>query len=170
MPLEAGEDQEVNDIVIALTRLLLCRQRFNSEVDLREQGLYQRLSEIRSLGLDNITYEPSRRHPLSSTSSESGELSEVDRIIADAVRPDRLLLATAPTASVFVPISSPRGVIVGDRVRITNRLSHITGPTTENDRLATVIKVNRIKIGIRTDSGHRTSRIPSNLEQLIEHE
>ena len=170
MPLEAGEDQEVNDIIIALTRLRLCRQRFTSEVDLREQGLYQRLSEIRDLGLGDISYEPLRRHPLSSTSSESGELSEIDRIIADAIRPDRLLLATAPTASIFVPISCPRGVTVGDRVRITNRLSHITGPPTEDDRLATVIKVNRIKIGIRTDSGHRTSRIRSNLEVLIEHE
>ena len=170
IPLEAGEDQEENDIIIALNRLRLCRQRFNSEIDLREQGLYQRLSDIRSLGLENITYEPYRRHPLSSTSSESGELSEVDRIIEDAAQPDRLLLATVPTATVFVPISSPRGVLVGDRVRITNRLSHVPGPTTESDRLATVIKVNRIKIGLRTDSGHRTSRIRSNLELLIEYE
>ena len=170
MPLEASEDQEENDIIIALNRLRLCRQRFNSEIDLREQGLYQRLSDRRSLELDNITYEPYRRHPLSSTTSESGELSEVDRIIEDAAQPDRLLLATVPTATVFVPISSPRGVLVGDRVRITNRLSHVPGPTTESDRLATVIIVNRIKIGLRTDSGHRTSRIRSNLELLIEYE
>ena len=54
MPLEASEDQEENDIIIALNRLRLCRQRFNSEIDLREQGLYQRLSDRRSLELDNI--------------------------------------------------------------------------------------------------------------------
>ena len=142
----------------------------NSEIELREQGLYQRLSDIRDLGLGGISYEPWRRHPLSSTSSESGELSEVDQIIADANRPERLLLATVPTALVFVPISSPRGVRVGDRVRITNRLSHITGTPTEDDRLAIVIKVNRIKIRIRTDSGHRTSRIRSDLEVLLEDE
>ena len=170
MPLEAGEDQEENDLIIALNRLRLCRQRFNSEIDLREQGLYQRLSDLRTLELGNITYEPYRRHTLSSTTSQSGELSEVDRIIEDAAQPDRFLFATIPTASVFVPISSPRGVLVGDRVRITNRLSHVPGPTTESDRLATVIKANRIKIGLRTDSGHRTSRIRSNLEVLIEYE
>ena len=167
MPLEVNEEQEINDIIIALTRLRLCRQRFNSEIELREQGLYQRLSDIRSLGLGTISYEPLRRHPLSSTSSESGEPSELDHIIADANNTDRLRQATVPIASVSVPISSPRGVRVGDRVRITNRLTHVVGPVTEDDRLATVVKVNRIKIGIRTDSGHTTSRIRSNLEVLL---
>ena len=167
MPLEVSEEQEINDIIIALTRLRLCRQRFNSEIEVREQGLYQRLSDIRSLGLGNLSYEPLRRHPLSSTSSESGEPSELDHIIADANEPDRLRQATIPTASVFVPISSSRGVRVGDRVRITNHLTHIIGPITEDDRLATVVKVNRIKINIRTDSGHTTSRIRSNLEVLL---
>ena len=164
MPLEVSEEQELNDIVIALTRLHLCRERFNSEIELREQGLYRRLSAIRSLGLENISYEPLRRHPLSSTSSESGQQSELDRIIADANTPDRLRQAAIPTALVFAPISSPRGVRIGDRVRITSRLTHVT----EDDRLATVVKVNRIKITIRTDSGHTTSRIRSNLEVLLE--
>ena len=57
MPLEVSEEQELNDIIIALTRLRLCRERFNSEIELREQGLYRRLSDIRSLGLENISYE-----------------------------------------------------------------------------------------------------------------
>ena len=57
---------------------------------------------------------------------------------------------------------------IGDRVRITNRLAHISEPVTEDDRLATVVKVNRIKIAIRTDSGHTTSRIRSNLEVLLD--
>ena len=163
-----SEEQEINDIIIALTRHRLCRQRFDSEIELREQDLYQRLSDIPGLGLEDISYGPLRRHPLSSTSSESGDPSEIDHIIADANQADRLRLATITTASVFVPISSPRGVRVGDRVRITNRLSHITGPPTEADRFATVVKVNRIKINIRIDSGHRTSRIRSNLEVLLE--
>ena len=72
MPLETGEDQEVNDLIIAINRLRLCRLRFNSEIDLREQGLYQRLSDLRTLDLGNITYEPYRRHTLSSTTSQSG--------------------------------------------------------------------------------------------------
>ena len=168
MPLEVSEEQELNDIIIALTRLRLCRERFNSEIALREEGLYRRLSTIRSLGLEHFSYEPLRRHPLSSTSSESGQQSELDRIIADANTPDRLHLATIPTALVFVPISSPRGVRIGDRVRITNRLTHISEPVTEDDRLATVVKANRIRITIRTDSGHTTSRIRSNLEVLLD--
>ena len=53
------------------------------------------------------------------------------------------------------------------RIRITNRLTHVVGSRTEDDRLATVVKVNRIKIGIRTDSGHSTSRIQSNLEVIL---
>ena len=167
MPLEISEEQEINDIIIALTRLRLCRERFNSEIELREQGLYQRLSDIRSLGLGSVSYEPLRRHPLSSTSPESGEPSELDLIVADASNTDRLREATLPVASVFVPISSPRGVRVGDRVRITNRITHVVGPGTEDDRLATVVKVNRIKVSIRTDSGFTTSRIRSNLELLL---
>ena len=167
MPFDVSEEQELNNIIIALTRLRLCRERFNSEIELQERGLYRRLSDIRSLGIENISYEPLRRHPLSSPSSESGEQSELDRIIADANTPDRLNQAAIPTALVFVPISSPRVIKIGDRVRITNRLTHISEPVTEDDRLATVVKVNRIKITIRTDSGHTTSRIRSNLEVLV---
>ena len=40
MPLEVSEEQEINDIIIALTRLRLCRERFNSEIELRVEEKY----------------------------------------------------------------------------------------------------------------------------------
>ena len=69
---------------------------------------------------------------------------------------------------IAVPITSPREVKIGDLVRITNRISHATGTETEQDRLATVTKVNRILIQVETDSGYKTSRIRNNLLLLIQ--
>ena len=163
MPINRGEEERVNYIIGQLSRLRLCRERFNREVNQREERLLQQLSDARGLGLEHTSYDPLARSQLSSSDSESGDRSLVDVIIEEATTPASIRFLPTPPTPVFVPISSPRGVRIGDRVKITNRLSHLSGTVSEADRLATVTKVNRIKIGIRTDSGHVTSRIKSNL-------
>ena len=168
MPIEVGEEERFNYIIGQLSRLRLCRERFNLEVNQREEMLLQQLSDARGLGLEHTSYEPLTRNQLSSTDSDSGERSLVDAIIEETTAPASIRFLPTPPPPVFVPITSPRGVRIGDRVRITNHLTHISGTASEADRLATVTKVNRIKIGIRTDSGHATSRIKSNLLVCID--
>ena len=63
-------------------------------------------------------------------------------------------------------IGTPRDLIIGDRVRITNRLSHAGRSPTVAESLATVVKINRVFVILRTDSGLRTKRVVSNLQLL----
>ena len=53
----------------------------------------------------------------------------------------------------------------GDRVKITTSLRHISGPIAEENRLGIVIKVNKVFIQVRTDSGHTVNRIKSILQK-----
>ena len=167
MPIEVDEDQRLDYIIGQLSRLRLCRERFNLEINQREEALLQQLSDARGLGLEHASYGPQARNTLSSTDSETEEQSIIDTIIEEATRPSSIRFLPSPPPPVFVAIESPRGVRVGDRIRITNRLNHISGTPSETDRLGTVIKVNRIRIGVRTDSGHVTSRIKANLQICI---
>ena len=70
MPLVETEDAQIDYNISCLARLRFCRERFNSEVNLRELGLLSRLSELRGLELNELVYQPLRRHPLSATSSK----------------------------------------------------------------------------------------------------
>lgn len=56
---------------------------------------------------------------------------------------------------------------VGDRVLITNRITHVTrGRTaTPADRLATVTRVHRNQVHVKTDNGHHTWRVANNLRK-----
>ena len=68
---------------------------------------------------------------------------------------------------VATPVRNTREVRPGDRVRIKNRISQITGrEIEERDRLATVTRVNvgLRRIYITTDSGIETWRAPKNLD------
>ena len=165
MTIEPTPEQQVDSIIIELEHLRFCRLEFNTEVDTTESLLLQRISDIRGLGIENVNYTP-RRRPNTSPSDSSEEVNTLNQLIEDVGE------RTFPTVHrpLFEPITSPRGVRVGDRVRITNRLYHVTGQPTEQDRLATVTKVNRIKILLTTDTGHTTSRIRSNLTLSIHHE
>ena len=153
MTIEPTPEQQVDSIIIELERLCLCRIEFNAE-----SLLLQRISDIRGLEIENVDYTPRGR-----TNTEVNSLNQLIEDVGER---------TFPTVHrpLFEPITSPRGVRVGDRVRITNRLYHVTGQPTEQDRLATVTKVNRIKILLTTDTGHTTSRIRSNLTLSIHHE
>ena len=68
---------------------------------------------------------------------------------------------------VATPVRNTREVRPGDRVRIKNKISQVTGrEVEERDRLATVTRVNvgRRRIYITTDSGIETWRAPKNLD------
>ena len=53
MPIEIGEEQRLNYIIGQLSRLRLCRERFNLEINQREESLLQQLSDARGLGLEH---------------------------------------------------------------------------------------------------------------------
>src|SRR5210317_2248652 len=60
---------------------------------------------------------------------------------------------------------------VGDKARIKNRISHVTGrAATIKDRNCTVVGVevenDRVKVHIRTENGYRTWRLDKNLLRL----
>ena len=167
MPIEVEQEQRLDYIIGQLSRLHLCRERFNLEINQREEALLLQLSDARGLGLEHASYEPQARNTLSSTDSETEEQSIIDTIIEETTTPPSICFLPTPPPPVFVPIDSPRGVRVGDRIRITNRLSHISGTPSETDRLGTVTKVNRIRIGVRMDSGHVTSHIKANLQVCL---
>ena len=70
-------------------------------------------------------------------------------------------------------IRSPRNLSVGDRVWITNQISHSTGRSraaVEADRSATVTRINifNSRIFFETDSGTRTYRKVKNLKKIEE--
>ena len=76
-----------------------------------------------------------------------------------------------PAEPTFEPILSPKDIQVGDRVRITNRLSHVKGrSTTEEDARGTVTKITLVHLRLITDSGIDTSRIRKNLEKEVTQE
>ena len=70
-------------------------------------------------------------------------------------------------------IRSPRNLSVGDRVWITNQISHSTGSTraaVEADRSATVTRINHFnnRVFFETDSGTKTYRKVKNLKKIVE--
>ena len=127
--MEQITDQEIDSIVIKLECL---RPEFNQEIDSTVGVLLQRVSDLRGLRIETVEHVPrGRTNTLSRSSSE--EVDTLDRLI------EGVAIRTFPTVYrlTFGPITSPRRVRVGDRVRITNRLNHVTGKPTEQGRLAT---------------------------------
>ena len=158
-------EQQVDSIIIELELLRLCRLEFNTEIDTTESLLLQRISDIRGLGIETVEYVPRGR--TNTSPSDSREKTNTLNQLIEEVGERTFQTIRRP---LFEPITSPHGVRVGDRVRITNRLYHVTGEPTEQDRLATVTKVNRIKVQLTTDTGHTTSRIRANLTLAIQYE
>ena len=153
-------EEETNRLFKEIHSLRLCRKVFNTEIARREAIVFHCLGEIRNIDLDS---EDEVERPIIPCLSES-ESSE------DVTLPDLepVVLATSVVridqANIFTPINRNSDLRVGDRVRVTNRLSHVSGTVTELDRLAVVTKVNRIFIHLLTDRGHNIRRIKKNLE------
>ena len=129
MTIEPTPEQQVDSIIIELEHLRFCRLEFNTEVDTTESLLLQRISDIRDLGLETVEYVP-RGRTNTSPSDSSEDIDTLNQLIEDVEE------RSFPTVRrpLFEPITSPRGVRVGDQVRITNRLYHVTGEPTEQDR------------------------------------
>ena len=165
MTVETDKDTEVEELRIR-------RREFEEDGNLREAGLIQHLSVLRRLNIpiENEFQARNGNDRLSSSSEDTTETNQ-ESIDQGVVRQYSIATTRAeprrPTQSTLTNIASPRDVNVGDRVRISNRINHASGNETEEHRLATVTKVNRIRIQIETDSGHKTSRIRSNLQLVI---
>ena len=131
---------DIEEIVRELERLRLQRKDFNESVDSQERELLQRLS-------NNPSYPPSLPDLIS---------------VPDQV-PSRLRTPNISSDS-YSSIDPDFILQPGHRVRITNSLRHISGPIPEEERLATVVKVNKIFIQVRTNTGHLFNRIKKNLQ------
>ena len=58
-------------------------------------------------------------------------------------------------------------IVVGDRVKITNRVRNPKGgEVTKQDRFATVTRLHEGKVYFTTDNGTNTWRLPRNLQHL----
>ena len=178
------QDRRVDSLLRHLDQLRVLRREFESQIIGQEAVILNQLSELRRLNLRNARSQytfPVHQDALSTESSETEQHRRVETFerFADAVyeisvpinntsEEEGSASSDSSNSATFVAISTPRPAIVGSRMRITNGLSHISGPLSETDRLATVLKVNRIRIQVKTDSGHITSRIRSNLQIAIE--
>lgn len=145
---------ELERIVRDLERLRLERQDFNNSIDSQERELLQAFARENSFHLEETQ---SDRH-----------LAYYPPDLPDLIRsPNQVqvhLRTTSIPSTEYRPIASNLDIQPGDRVRISNALRHISGPISEEDRLATVVKVNKVFIQVRTDSGHLANRIKKNLK------
>ena len=176
------QERRVDSLIGHLDRLRALRRDFESQIITQEAVILNQLSELRRLNLRDIRTQYANPVYHETLSTESSEIEQQRRVetferFADAIYEVTVPLDDSSEESsaaseessnandlVFAPISSTRQVSVGSRVRITNGLSHISGAISEADRLATVLKVNRVRVQVRTDSGEVTSRIRSNLQ------
>ena len=176
------QERRVDSLIRHLDRLRALRRDFESQIITQEAVILNQLSELRRLNLRDIRTQYANPVYHETLSTESSEIEQQRRVetferFADAIYEVTVPLDDSSEESsaaseessnandlVFAPISSTRQVSVGSRVRITNGLSHISGAISEADRLATVLKVNRVRVQVRTDSGEVTSRIRSNLQ------
>ena len=73
-----------------------------------------------------------------------------------------------PPDHILVACSSPRNINVGDRVYVTNQISHNSGNELR-DRFGTVKKVNilRSRVVFETDSGTTTNRKVKNVKLVV---
>ena len=148
------QGSDIQDIVEQLETLRVRRQEFNRYIDEQQGELLQHLATGNSANLESFV--PVSPYPASLPDLEERPLSEESQV------------HLPPSTLQFNPIPSNNSVQPGDRVKITNALRHISGPPSEEDRLATVLKVNAVFIEVRTDSGHVTKRIKKNLLKLSE--
>ena len=174
------QDRRVDSLLRHLDQLRVLRREFESQIIGQEAVILNQLSELRRLNLRNARSQytfPVHRDVLSTESSETEQQRRVETFerFADAIYEISVPInntsdeegsagSDSSNSATFVAISTSRPVTVGSRVRITNGLSHVSGPICEADRLATVTKVNRIRIQVRTDSGQVTSRVRANLQ------
>ena len=160
IPLYEFERKRTNRLFKEIHSLRLCRQVFNTEIARREAIVFHRLGDLRDIDLNS---EDEAERPIIPSFSESE--SSDDNTFLDL---EPVVLASSVVridqANIFTPINRNSDLRVGDRVRVTNRLSHVSGTVTEPDRLAVVTKVNRVFIHLLTDSGHNIRRIKKNLE------
>ena len=182
------QDRRVDSLIRHLDRLRALRREFESQLIGQEAVILNQLLELRRLNLRDIRTHytnPVYHDVLSTESSETEQQRGVETFerfayaiykvtvpIDDTSEESSVASEESSNANglTFVSISGSRQVSVGSRVRITNGLSHISGAISETDRLATVVKVNRVRIQVRTDSGQVTSRIRSNLQLAINQE
>ena len=179
------QERRVDSLIRHLDRLRALRREFESQIITQEAVILNQISELRRLNLRDIRTQYTNPIYHETLSTESSEVEQQRRVetferFADAIYEVTVPLDDSSEESsaaseelsnvndlIFVPISSTRQVSVGSRVKITNGLGHISGAISEADRLATVVKVNRVRVQVRTDSGEVTSRIRSNLQIAI---
>ena len=162
-------EKQIQTITRKLNRLRICRDSFNKDFNRREKSLLNDLASITHVDLNRDNQTILATHDSDSVSSSIPDLEAILSLgpsdpplpVVPSFVPSRPLVFDAvnaylqvpyPPKSTFEPILSPKDIQVGDRVRITNRLSHVKGRSpTEADARATVTKINLVQIRVITN-------------------
>ena len=104
----------------------------------------------------------------SSSHSSVNSQEVVVRFPTSVRRPANTIQEYLPPDHILVPCPSPRNISIGDRVYITNQISHGSGNELR-DRFGTVKKVNLIRnrVVFVTDSGTTTNRKTKNVKLVV---
>ena len=185
---ERSTEKEIQVLTRKLNRLRICKDSFNKDLNRREKRLLDQLAAVTHVDLSRDNQTILASHDSDSETSSIPDLeailsigpSEPPLSVIPSFVPSRPLVFDAvnaylqvpyPPEPTFEPILSPKDIQVGDRVRITNRLSHVKGrSTTEEDARGTVTKITLVHLRLITDSGIDTSRIRKNLEKEVTQE
>jgi hypothetical protein len=185
---DRNTEKEIQTITRKLNRLRICKDSFNKDFNRREKRLLDQLASVTHVDLSRDNQTVLASHNSDSETSSIPDLEAILTIgssdpplpVIPSFVPSRPLVFDAtdaylqlpyPAEPTFEAILSPKDIQVGDRVRITNRLSHVKGrSTTEEDTRGTITKINLVHIRLVTDSGIDTSRIRKNLEKEVSQE
>ena len=151
-----SKQEVVQRLTEELEKLRLSRQQFNQEADKREKKLIGRICEENGTHLLWVANFDPLSDEVSDVSSDipQGPTRAIRHI---ARRITNRNTATPPNEAPNV-INVEYHPTVGDRVRIKNKVNKARGDT-DQDRLATVTKVNRVRVQVCTATKTPRSRI-----------
>ena len=152
--------ERVKRVLEELEKLRLTRAAFNKASDQKEQQLTRALCELNGTDLFDVgAFDPVDNISEVSSDIPAGTSDRLRDIYRSVHRSESSEVEEATTPS---PNNSPRELRVNDKVWIKNRVNR-TGEDSESDRKATITKIGRVRISLRTESGIVTTRIRSNL-------
>jgi hypothetical protein len=135
------------------------------------ETLYQLIERLRQLHLEQETIlqalEDIAQQDIIVEQEPRARVNTVPNVVPNVVPNER---DTAPSTPIVeaVGVSSPTVFYIGQRVYITNRITHVPllRRATEADRTAIVTHFTPSRVAIRTINGYHTHRHPKNLRPL----
>ena len=167
MPPRASVAAITNELIQELNDIRRQRETAIARLNRREAEVLTRLSALRNVPLPGIVVDNEENEEISSSGSSFTSIPDDLPELEDTATAATLADIDVEVETVLEPIRSPRDLREGDKVRIKNRVYGFGGTVTERNRLATVIKVHRVFVSVRTEAGDFTRRTVANLEKVV---